>query len=267
MFDDDLALARELAIAAADVAMAHFRRGVSVRRKSDGSSLTDADLAVEAALLEMLAQRRPADAVLSEECGAIGASHRRWILDPIDGTSLFAAGRADQWGTQIALEIDAEIVLGVISRPPSDRIWWATRGRGAHRGSLRSPTPDATLRVSKVAQLRHSTVVYWAEDDDERRRRDALGAEARLTEATMDCVLELAEGSLDLAICGASAPWDLAPGVVIIEEAGGLFSDPDGGRRLDMGEGWYSNGRVHRAVHELLGEHPRKRQAPPAAHR
>lgn len=94
MFDDDLALARELAIAAADVAMAHFRRGVSARRKSDGSALTDADLAVEAALLETLASRRPADAVLSEEHGAIGASSRRWILDPIDGTSSFAAGRA-----------------------------------------------------------------------------------------------------------------------------------------------------------------------------
>jgi fructose-1,6-bisphosphatase/inositol monophosphatase family enzyme len=82
----------------------------------------------------------------------------------------------------------------------------------------------------------------------------------------MDCVQEVAAGSLELAICGASAPWDLAPGVVIVEEAEGLFSDPDGGRRLDMGEGWYSNAQVHSAVHELLGKHPRKRQALPASH-
>lgn len=265
MFDDDLTLARELAIAAADVAMAHFRSGVSARRKADGSALTDADLAVEATLLETLANRRPADAVLSEERGAIGAASRRWIVDPIDGTSFFAAGRADQWGTQIALEIDAEIVLGVISRPASERIWWAKRGGGAHRGSLRSPTPDATLRVSKVVQLRQSTFAYWAEEDDERRRRDVLGAEARLVAATKDCVQEVAEGSLELAICGASAPWDLAPGVVIIEEAGGLFSDPEGGRRLDMGEGWYSNGKVHRTMRELLREHPRKVRFPPVA--
>jgi histidinol-phosphatase len=65
-------------------------------------------------------------------------------------------------------------------------------------------------------------------------------------------MLELAAGRLDLVICGASKPWDLAPGVVIVEEAGGHFSDPEGGRRLDMGEGWYSNGLLHGAARELF---------------
>ena len=85
MFEADLLLGRELAVLSADVAMEHFRRGVRVRRKADGSKVTDADLAVEAGLLELLAPRRPDDAILSEERGAIGASRRRWLSIPSTG--------------------------------------------------------------------------------------------------------------------------------------------------------------------------------------
>jgi histidinol-phosphatase len=252
MLDDDLALAREMASMAADVAMEHFRRGVAVRRKADGSQVTEADLAVEAAVVDSLAKRRPGDAVLAEERGAIGKSRRRWIVDPIDGTAFFAAGRAEQWGTHIALEIDTEVVLGIISRPVVERVWWAIKGGGAHCGPLASLVTDETLRVSTTDDLRRSRAVFWAESDFERRRRALLESAVELSEATMDCILELTAGRLDIAICGASAPWDLAPGVILVEEAGGLFTDPAGGRRLDMGEGWYSNGRVHGAARVLL---------------
>jgi len=252
MFEADLLLGRELAVLSADVAMEHFRRGVRVRRKADGSKVTDADLAVEAGLLELLAPRRPDDAILSEERGAIGASRRRWLLDPIDGTSYFAAGSPEQWGTHIALEVDGEIVLGLITRPVTEQCWWAVKGGGAHCGALQSHASDRVLRVGTTSELSRCTAVFWAESEDECRRRDLLKTKAHLVDQTMDCVLELVAGRLDLVICGASKPWDLAPGVVIVEEAGGQFSDPAGGRRLDLGEGWYSNGPLHRQARELF---------------
>jgi histidinol-phosphatase len=248
----DLALARELATLAAEVALRHFRRPLNVRLKQDGTKVTDADLAVEACLLDYLARDRPDDAVLSEERGRIGRARRTWILDPIDGTSIFAEGRAEHWGTHIALDVDGQIVLGAITRPVAGHWWWATKGGGAHHGLLESPGSDHRLRVTKTPHLRESTVAFWAESADERGRRNLLGAEAALVEPTMDCVLEVAAGRLDVAICGASSPWDLAPGAILVEEAGGRFTDPAGGRRLDMGEGWYSNGLLHEAVRASL---------------
>ncbi|MEO8185505.1 MAG: inositol monophosphatase family protein [Deltaproteobacteria bacterium] len=244
----DLALARELAARAAEVALRYFRRPLNVRFKPDGTKVTDADLAVEACLLDTLARDRPDDAVLSEERGQIGNADRTWILDPIDGTSIFAEGHPRHWGTHIALQVGEQVVLGVITRPVTGDCWWATKGGGAHRGSLQPSTSDQLLRVSKTPHFRESTVAFWAETADARRRRDLLQAKANLVEATMDCILEVAAGELDLAICDASCPWDLAPGVILVEEAGGRFTDPVGGRRLDTGEGWYSNSLVHDAA-------------------
>ena len=244
----DLALARELGACAAEVALRYFRRPLNVRLKPDGSKVTDADLAVEACLLHALACDRPGDAVLSEERGQVGQAERTWILDPIDGTSFFAEGHPRHWGTHIALRVGEQVVLGVITRPVAGDCWWATQGGGAHRGSLQPSTSDQRLRVSETRHLRESTVAFWAETADARRRRDLLQAEANLVEATMDCILEVAAGGLELAICDASSPWDLAPGVILVEEAGGRFTDPAGGRRLDTGEGWYSNGLVHEAA-------------------
>lgn len=244
----DLALARALAARSAEVALRYFRHPLDVRLKPDGTKVTDADLAVEACLLDALARDRPDDAVLSEERGQIGHARRTWLLDPIDGTSIFAEGRLKHWGTHIALRVDEQVVLGVITRPVAGHCWWAIKGGGAHRGLLQPSTSDQLLRVSKTSQLPESTVVVWAETAGARRRRDLLRAAANLVEPTMDCVLEVAAGELDLAICDASSPWDLAPGVILVEEAGGRFTDPAGGRRLDMGEGWYSNGLVHEAA-------------------
>jgi histidinol-phosphatase len=244
----DLALARELAARAAEVALRYFRHPLNVWLKPDGTKVTDADLAVEACLVDVLARDRPNDAILSEERGQIGHARRTWLIDPIDGTSIFAEGRLKHWGTHIALQVDEEVVLGVITRPVAGHCWWATKGGGAHRGLLQPSTDDHVLRVSKTPHLPESTVAFWAETADARRRRDLLQAAANLMEPTMDCILEVAAGELDLAICDASSAWDLAPGVILVEEAGGRFTDPAGGRRLDMGEGWYSNSLVHEAA-------------------
>src|SRR5205823_4618442 len=108
---DDVELAHELASVAADVALRFVEGRFDYELKADGSPVTEADLAVEAALVELIRARRPDDAILSEEAGLLGIpGRRRWVLDPIDGTAHFVE-RTDGWGTHIALEVDGELVL------------------------------------------------------------------------------------------------------------------------------------------------------------
>ncbi len=144
----DLALARQLGDMAGAIALGYF--GTNVRRelKADGSPVTEADLAVERAVLDVLARERPDDGVLSEERGAVarGETDRRWLIDPIDGTAPFLAGTAG-WGTHVALEVGGEIVLGVITRPAEHRSWWATKGQGAWT------SPATRLNVSTRSSL------------------------------------------------------------------------------------------------------------------
>ena len=103
----DLELARRMGAVADDVALHYFQSDYQWGWKGDGSPVTEADLAVEEALLRMLAAERPDDHVLSEERGVIGGTGtRRWLLDPIDGTSYFLDG-SSAWGSHIALEVDS----------------------------------------------------------------------------------------------------------------------------------------------------------------
>src|SRR5262252_282415 len=120
---DDLVLARKLVAMASDIALSFFGRA-RAERKADGSMVSEADFAVERCLMEELERERPDDDVLSEEFGlrSVSRSSRRWILDPVDGTAHFLAGKGG-WGTHVALEEEGRIVLGVISRPRLGMCW------------------------------------------------------------------------------------------------------------------------------------------------
>ena len=148
-WSEDLAFARELAETAASIALDHFGSTVS-HLKSDGTPVGEADLAVDRVLTDLIRRRHPEDAILSEESEPSGRSTRRWILDPVDGTVLFLAGE-DGWGTHISLEVDDEVVVGVVTRPVRSAMWWAARGSGSWRGRLqKAPDPEASrLHVSR----------------------------------------------------------------------------------------------------------------------
>lgn len=240
----DLELALALSALAADTALKLFRRNVVAREKPDGSLVTNGDEAVERELLALLARERPQDAVLSEESGAIGApapTERRWILDPIDGTSAFAAGR-EAWGNHVALEVGGEVVVGVITRPARGEWFWARRGGGAHRAALGTRTPAERLQVSQAADPERARVVAWAKRDT--ALVTALEEQKRWIEPTLDAMLDVASGRIDVLIDQLGFAWDIAPAVVLVEEAGGKFTDSDGGRRLDRFGGWFSNGKL-----------------------
>src|SRR6476646_8307128 len=138
-FTDDLRLAHVLADDADALSEARFKAiDLHVMTKPDLTPVTDADEAVEEGIRRTLSRARPRDAVLGEETGSSGASQRRWIVDPIDGTKNFVRG-VPVWATLIALMVEDEVVVGVVSAPALGRRWWATKGDGAYAGrSLRS---------------------------------------------------------------------------------------------------------------------------------
>ncbi len=236
--EQDLALAMRLAHVAAEVALRAFHEETASTKKADGSIVTETDLAVERRLLEELARQRPRDAVLSEESGAIGSGARRWILDPIDGTWWFAHGMPS-WGTHIALEVDGELTLGIVTRPLQNLCWWAAAGRGAYRDELGSSAGTTRLRVSPQGPAREARVMVWANGETALCQR--LKAQKRWVEPTIDGPIDVASGRLDALVDELSQIWDIAPGVILVREAGGCFVDPEGGTRLGVG-GCLSNG-------------------------
>jgi histidinol-phosphatase len=127
--DDDLALALRLADAADELTIAAFTgAAVAHEIKPDGSPVSAVDLAVERRIAEILATERPGDGLVGEEVGESGPTRRRWIVDGIDGTVLFVAGRTG-WGTEVALEVDGEPVVGVTTVPTGSPAGW---GPGAN---------------------------------------------------------------------------------------------------------------------------------------
>ncbi len=150
-FDDDLRFAHVLADAADDITMRRFRAlDLRVDSKPDLTPVSDADLAAEDSLRNVLKRARPRDAVLGEEAGLTGVGNRCWVLDPIDGTANFVRG-VPVWATLIGLTVNGEVTVGVVSAPALGRRWWAARDSGAWTG--RSLTKASRCQVSNVSSL------------------------------------------------------------------------------------------------------------------
>ncbi len=253
---DDLALALALADRADQLTQAAFRRqDLVVETKPDLTPVTEADRGTEEALRQALAGARPDDAVLGEELGTTlgttGSGNRRWIIDPIDGTKSFVRG-IPAWATLIALEVNGSLTVGVASAPALGRRWWAGRGLGAFAGSPTGGQASTTpIGVSKIrnlgdAQLSGSTLGYW----------DAHGGVGRVVALALRCWRDrafgdfwshvmVAEGACDIGLDPVASLWDLAAVQVIVEEAGGTFTDLDGVARADGGSGISTNGFLH----------------------
>jgi histidinol-phosphatase len=251
--DADLDLAHRLADAAAEISMAHFGREIRRWAKEDGSLATEADVAVEDALRARLSGERPDDAVLGEERGESGRGRRRWIVDGIDGTKEFAGGSPD-WGTLIALEIDGRVVMGVCDQPAHQRRYWAVRGYGAFR-ALRAGTPQP-LRVSQADRLDRARSYVpppeWLPDNRARRIAHAIAAVTKPESHVDHPALQLAAGGYELVIFCLAGPWDLAAPSIIVEEAGGRYSDLGGRASLVSGHALFSNGALHEETLQLV---------------
>jgi histidinol-phosphatase len=231
----DLELARRLADAADAISLPRFRSGLAIETKPDLTPVTEADRAVEAELRRVLHEERPEDAVLGEEQGAAGSGARRWIVDPIDGTRNYARG-IPVWATLIALEVEGAVELGLVTAPALGRRWWAERGQGAFANG-------EPVHVSAIATIEDAVLSFAIEDGVPAIARRAWHARGY---GDFWAYMLIAEGAVDGAVDGPGVKeWDLATTQVIVEEAGGRFSDFAGIARIDGGSAVASNGLIH----------------------
>jgi histidinol-phosphatase len=231
----DLELAVRLTDAADAITISRFRTGLAIETKADLTPVTEADRAVEAEVRRVLARERPDDAILGEEEGAAGAGARRWIVDPIDGTRNYARG-IPIWATLVAVEEDGIVRAGVASAPALGRRWWAERGAGAFASGER-------IRVSTVSSVEQAVLSFALENG-----LPAIADRAWHARGFGDfwAHVLVAEGVVDSAVDAIGVgEWDLAAVQVIVEEAGGRFSDFSGESRIDGGTAISSNGSLH----------------------
>jgi histidinol-phosphatase len=247
-FEADLRLALEVADACDLATLPVYEgRAFSVERKLDASEVTVADRAAERLAVGLLLDARPDHSAFGEEFGLVGDAGAtwQWILDPIDGTSGFVRG-IPVWATLIAL-VHAElgVVVGVVSAPALGRRWWAASGTGAFADGRR-------CTVSRVDRLEDAQVSVTFNDGWEALgltgRLVALQQRARRARGFGDFWQHVlvAEGAVDVAVDAVGvAPYDLAAVRLIVEEAGGTFTDRHGEATHEHDTAISSNGVLH----------------------
>lgn len=249
----DLEFAIDVCQDAGKVALMHFRHGVEVSMKPDNTPVTLADKDCEKLIRQRISKRFPADSILGEEEGdspGCSKAGRKWIIDPIDGTYNFARG-IPIFSILLALELEGNIVAGVVHNPARDELYYAEQGCGAYLNGQ-------PLKVSKVSRVEDSQFLFGGPN-----RLIEQGLWDGVTRAIQKSYRQrglgdylnfayVFEGKAEATIEVGLYAWDLAPMKIIVEEAGGRFTDLDGGNSVYKGNCLVSNGKVHDAFLDLL---------------
>jgi histidinol-phosphatase len=257
---EDLELALELADVADAITLERFRAAdLVVETKRDLTPVSEADTAVERALRDRLGAARPGDAILGEEYGVSEGSggERRWIVDPIDGTKNYVRG-IPVWATLLALQEGGRATVGVVSAPALGRRWWAAHGLGGFGVDGLAEGPRR-LRVSAVRELSDAQLCVSGFDGwEERGRLEGLLELSRRCWRTRGfgdfwTYMLVAEGVAEIGCEAVVSLWDLAAPQVIVEEAGGTFTDLGGVPTPDGGDALATNGRLHEEALAIVG--------------
>lgn len=223
--DRDLALANRLADAAGAAIRPLFRGEWAEERKADRSFVTEADRAAEAAMRAILEAERPEDGIIGEEYGATGeGAARQWVLDPIDGTSSFIAGRPI-FGTLIALMQDGFPVLGVIDQPVARERWAGRTGAGATFNG--APARTRACRELGGAVLATTSPHCFGDHEADRFMGLAKAVAERKIVYGGDCYNYglVASGHVDVVCEAGLKLHDFAALVPVVEGAGGTMCD------------------------------------------
>jgi inositol-phosphate phosphatase / L-galactose 1-phosphate phosphatase / histidinol-phosphatase len=237
MTESDLTLAARLADAAGAAIRPFFRKPFAMEAKADLSPVTEADRAAEAAMRAILAEERPDDGVIGEEYGRDREDAERvWVLDPIDGTRSFVAGRPI-FGTLVALLDRGKPVLGMIDQPISGERWLGAAGRATtlNGANVRTRSCEAIA----LAHLATTGPGYFTPESWDAFERVRIAARDTLWGGDCYNYGLLAAGHLDLVVEDGLKLYDFAALVPIVEGAGGVMRDWKG-RSLDM----HSDGKV-----------------------
>lgn len=223
MTDDDIRLAAHLADIAGEAIRPWFRARFEIEAKADSSPVTQADRAAEAAVRTVLAAKLPQDGIVGEEYGNEREDAERvWVIDPIDGTRSFIAGRPI-FGTLIALLEQGRPILGVIDQPIANDRWVGAVGRPTlFNGSI-----ARTRACGALARAHLATTAPNLFAEDERVSFERVRQAARDTLWGGDChnYALLAAGHLDLVIEAGLKLYDFAALVPVVEGAGGRMCD------------------------------------------
>jgi myo-inositol-1(or 4)-monophosphatase len=223
--EEDCALLKTAVRDAGELALTYFRQQLLVNRKPDGSEVSEADLAVDAALKLDLLTRRPDYGWLSEETeddrARLGRS-RVWTVDPIDGTRAFLR-HVPEWTVSAALVEDGVPIIGVVFNPAKQEFFHAVRGQGAFLNDARSKASDRSSLEG--ARLIASGGLFkkkiWTEPWPEVTTRWVNSVAYR--------VALVASGEADATISlSGKSDWDLAAAAVLLQEAGGIITDHHG---------------------------------------
>lgn len=231
---------------------------VGYELKGKANLVTKADIAVQKAVLDILRKNFPEHNLLAEENGVKeNGSSFTWVLDPIDGTTNFAHG-FPQCSTSLALFYKNEPVLGGVYNPITDEMFLARKGKGATLNGKK-------IHVSKVQKLENSLLVTGFPYDRFERMEKLIARFSVLLNSCHD-VRRLGSAALDLCWLAAGRldgywedglnPWDVAAGVLILQEAGGKVSDFTGKKYTRIPQYGKtilaSNGKIHKSMVSIL---------------
>jgi myo-inositol-1(or 4)-monophosphatase len=208
---------REILGAAGAAALERFR-AVSARRKADGSIVTEADLEAQEIIAEGLSRAFPGIPIVAEEGGLDADPGRgvRFYVDPIDGTAAFVEGLA-HWGPTVGLVVDDDPVLGALYIPRIDEFWVARRGAGAWLDGVR-------LEPRRHERVRRNDVLYVPSRFHTVAPR-AWPGKMRGLGSTAVHLAQVAAGAGSAAVIARWAPWDVACGILLVEEANRVITD------------------------------------------
>ena len=250
-----LEFARKIALKAGDFLKKNSARRKSISYKdSIGSNIvTDMDHASEEMIVKALKKEFPDHAIVAEESGLSGDSPHKWYIDPIDGTTNFAHGYPI-WAVTLAYEAHGQIQAGATYAPMLGDLYWAKRGGGAFRNGRR-------LHVTKTSNLGHALLCTGFSYLLEYRKINLKYFSEFLM--TAQAIRRMGAASLDLCWTAAGAfdgfwemrlgPWDMAAGIVILEEAGAKITNLQGGP-VDVRQGDFvgANPLLHRTMLDVI---------------
>jgi myo-inositol-1(or 4)-monophosphatase len=208
---------------------------LQVSQKGPGDFVSNADLMAEKNLIAYLKEARPDYAFLSEECGELKAEHetqKRWVIDPIDGTTNFLHA-IPVFALSVALFDENEVIAGVIDNPITNELYYAEKGKGAF---LMTAGGNKRLRVSGRTKMEH--VLLASNAFGMKKNRDVVAecskyeASVRFNGSTTLGLASVAAGQFDAYVASQFKLWDVAAGYLLVKEAGGYISDFEENRDL-----------------------------------
>lgn len=250
-----LDVAMDAAYLAGKRTLAYFNTGVRPDIKADNTPVTIADREAEQIIRERIHRSFPEHAVLGEEGGeTAGSAPYRWIVDPIDGTKAFVAG-VPLYGTLIGVEVEGQANVGVVYLPPLGDMIAAADGLGCAWNGR-------PCRVSDVDRLEDALLVSSSITAAQARSDafDRLTKKTRLQRTWGDCFgyALVATGRAEIMLDPAMNPWDCAPLLPILREAGGHFADWTGSATIHGGDAFATNAALYEQVLEILRTEKRR---------